>query len=291
MYTHGPGKTGKKYMIDPKKAFGAKDANICTVATYQAEWVAEMKKQGVRNHGAGKGYGHGDDYHLELPNSRIPKTDVECIACVDEYCRLVTLGGYKNNAKFEKNWAAEVKAPMAKYVKEKQKLEMAERIAELKKMRFSGKITGNGTFFSKVKDTKKATVVGKGTIVPPADIVKEAGKRIPIVLPVVGVAKKNTYTDVYFSGILHLVLVTFENLSQTFVKEANLDCSVLMKGLLSYGATATAKGKFDITLGSGLEPLGSATIDYSVDGIGSDDHKGQIVWDIKGLKSKMTKST
>ncbi|MEW9919421.1 hypothetical protein AB2B41_07395 [Marimonas sp. MJW-29] len=287
MYTHGPGKTGKKYMVDPKKAFGTKDEHICNVATFQKEWEAEMKKQDLRNHGGGKGYGHGDDYHLELPNSRIPKTDPECVACADEYCRLVVMEGYDNNTKFEKAWAAAIKAPMAKYLKEKEKLENAKRIEELKKMVFGGKVSASGKFFSKVKDSKKAAIAVKGSILPPPDIVKEAGRAMPLVLPLVGVPKVKTFTNVTFTGVVVLHFLRYEHLTQTFLKEVRFECVASLKGLLSYAATASASGSVNINLGKGPDPTGTVVIEYSVDGLGPDDHAGQIVFDIKGIKSKI----
>lgn len=291
MYTHGPGKSGKTYMTDPKKAFGDKDQHICNLAKFKSEWVAEMKKQDLRNHKTGTAYGDGDDYHLELPNSRIPKTDAECVICVDEYCRLVVLEGYKNNTKFEKTWASSVKAPMAKYLKKKAEADKDKRIEELKKMRFKGKLSASGKLFSNATKTMKATVKTSGSIMPAKEIQAEAGKlsRIPLIL--VATPKKGTYTDVFLTTTLNLALIKYEYLEQVFVKEVRLDGILSMKGLLSLGASASASVIIDVTLGDGTEPTGKATIEYSVDGLGPDDHKGKIVYDIKGFSSKISKMT
>lgn len=293
MWSTGPGKAGKKYYIDPKDAFGTDDKHICTFAKFQSEWADEMKKHDLRNFKGEKGYGDGDDYHLELPESRIPKDDPECKICVDEYCRLVVMEGYKNNTDFEKvaYWKNAIKAPMEKYLKQKEKEEQAARLAELKKMRFSGTLTAKTTFFSNAKKSVKKGLVAKGDMLPPKEIVAEAGKAVPIVFPVVGVPKKGTFTDVFVMGILQLTCVTYENLSQTFIKEAKLDCTLTMKGVLSYAATATASGAIDIKLGNGLDPEGTAEIEYSVDGLGPDDHSGKIVWAVKGLKTRVSSAT
>lgn len=291
MYTHGPGKSGKKYMVDPKKAFGDKDEHVCNLTKFKSEWVAEMKKQDLRNHKNGTGYGNGDDYHLELPNSRIPKTDPECVICVDEYCRLVVMEGYKNNTTFEKSWATSVKGPMAKYLKEKEKIENAARIEELKKMRFSGKLSASGKLFSNATKTTKASVKANGSIMPPKEIQAEAGKVSHIPLSLVATPPKGTYTDIYVMTTLNLALVKYENLEQAFLKEARVDGILSMKGLLSKVASASASVKLDVTLGNGKEPTGKATIDYSVDGLGPDDHTGQIIYDIKGWSSKASKMT
>ncbi|MEX0281551.1 MAG: hypothetical protein AB3N13_10245 [Arenibacterium sp.] len=291
MHSTGPGKEGKKYYINPKDAFGTEDKHICTFATYKSEWEAEMKVQKLRNHGGGTGYGTGDDYHLELPASKIPRSDPACKECVDEYCRLVVLEGYKTNTKFEGKWKSEIKAPMKKYLKEKEKIENEKRIKELKAMRFSGTMKGSAKLFNKATKSGKAPCVVKGTIQPPKEILKEAGTVKTIPLPVAAVPKKGTFTDLHIMSILLIRFQTYENLSQVFIKDARLDCSLVMKGLLSYGATATATCQIDIALKeSSLEPTGKAVVDYSFDGLGPDDHTGQIVYDIKGLKTKVSKA-
>ncbi|WIY27318.1 hypothetical protein [Parasedimentitalea psychrophila] len=291
MYTHGPGKSGKKYMVDPKKAFGSKEEHICNLAKFKSEWVAEMKKQDLRNHGTGTGYGDGDDYHLELPDSRIPRADTECVACVDEYCRLVVMEGYKNNTKFEKSWAGSVKAPMAKYLKEKATADKAKRIEELKKMRFKGKLSASGKLFSNATKTTKASVKTSGAIMPPKEIQAEAGKMSHIPLVLIATPKKGTFTDVFLATSLSLALVKYQNLEQVFVKEVRLDGILSMKGLLSRAAAASASVKIDVTLADGTDPTGKATVEYSVDGLGPDDHKGKIIFDIKGSSSKILQMT
>ncbi|NRB20757.1 MAG: hypothetical protein HRU33_25310 [Rhodobacteraceae bacterium] len=291
MYTHGPGKSGRKYMIDPKKAFGGKEEHICNLAKFKSEWVAEMKKQDLRNFRTGTGYGDGDDYHLELPAPRIPRTDAECVTCVDEYCRLVVLEGYKNNTKFEKSWAGSVKVPMAKYRKEKETADKARRLEELKKMRFKGKLSASGKLFSNATKTTKSSVKTSGSIMPPKEIQAEAGKISHIPLVLIATPKKGTFTDVFLATSLSLALIKYQNLEQVFVKEVRVDSILSMKGLLSRAAAASASVKIEVTLGAGTDPTGKATVEYSVDGLGPDDHKGKIIYDIKGSSSKILQMT
>ena len=292
MYRSGPGKNGKKYVKDPVDVCGTDDEHICSFTKFKSEWAAEMKTHDLRNYKTGKGYGDGDDYHLELPDSRIPKTDPECLACVDEYCRLVIMEGNKHNSDFEKNWASAIKAPMAKYKKEKEQIENAERLAELKAMQFAGKLAASGKLFSKATKTGKANLKTKGEIMPTADIIKEAGTRVPFPVIVPAIPKKGTFTDIYIFAHLMVWLVDFDNLSQTFVKEVSLDLAVTFKGVMSMMADFSADAKIDVALAkSGLVPTGNVTINYSVDGLGPDDHKGQIVYAINGKKTKVMKLT
>jgi hypothetical protein len=82
---------------DAKNAFG-KDFPKFTKA-----WGELMKKHVLKNFDkGGDGWaGDPDPYHLELPDSRIKKTDERAKECVKEYLRLTREKGLKKNSKFE----------------------------------------------------------------------------------------------------------------------------------------------------------------------------------------------
>jgi hypothetical protein len=83
---------------DPKKAMG-EDFEV-----FKKKWGEAMSKLGLKNYKGGDGWGDGDPFHFELPDSKLPKTDERVDACIAEYVRLTRKGGYKINAKFESDY-------------------------------------------------------------------------------------------------------------------------------------------------------------------------------------------
>jgi len=88
-------KVDGKVSWDPKKVFGQ------DFAEFKKEWAAAMKNYGLKNYKGQDGWGHGDEFHLELPNAKIAKTDERVKACLQEYIRLTHEGGKPKNTKFE----------------------------------------------------------------------------------------------------------------------------------------------------------------------------------------------
>ena len=107
----------KSYQSKPRTCFGTEEMHVWTFEQFKTEWGAEMKKQGFKNYKGKDGYGDGDAYHLELPDSRPKRSDKEVIACMTEYATQTRVKGKKKNDKFEKSWAKDLK----KYLEEAEK--------------------------------------------------------------------------------------------------------------------------------------------------------------------------
>ncbi len=95
--------------FDPKKAMGT------DFEAFKKDWATVMKKHGLKNYKGADGWGDGDEFHLELSDSKIAKTDERVKACFDEYARLSRKEGKGTNDKFEKEYASELKAYLEKY--------------------------------------------------------------------------------------------------------------------------------------------------------------------------------
>ena len=92
-----------KVSWDAKKVFGT------NFAEFKKEWAANMRKHGLKNYKGQDGWGDGDEFHLELPDARVPQTDERAKACLQEYVRLTRDAGKQKNSKFEENYKALLK--------------------------------------------------------------------------------------------------------------------------------------------------------------------------------------
>ncbi|MCH2164981.1 MAG: hypothetical protein MK098_10065 [Marinovum sp.] len=99
----------KSYQSKPRECFGSEEKYVWTFEQFKSEWGSEMKKQGFKNYKGKDGYGDGDAYHLELPDSRPKRSDKEVIACMVEYATQTRVNGYKKNEKFEKSWSKDLR--------------------------------------------------------------------------------------------------------------------------------------------------------------------------------------
>ncbi len=96
-------KVDGKASFEPKKVFGD------SFGDFKKAWGDAMKKNGLKNDKGGDGWAEGDEFHLELPDARLPKTEERVQACLAEYVRLTHEAGKSPNAKFEKEYAALLK--------------------------------------------------------------------------------------------------------------------------------------------------------------------------------------
>ena len=100
-----------KVRWDPATVFGK------SFDDFKKAWGDAMGRHGLKNYRAGDGWSAGDEFHLELPDARIAKTDDRAKSCLTEYVRLTRSGGMHPNAKFEKTYAALLKPYIAAYDK------------------------------------------------------------------------------------------------------------------------------------------------------------------------------
>lgn len=108
-------KVDGKVAWDAKKAFGA------DFDAFKKKWGEVMKKYGLKNAAGGDGWPTWDEFHLELPNAKIARSDERACACLDEYARLTRKDGKKQNAGFEKDYEKLLKPYIDKYAKKDEK--------------------------------------------------------------------------------------------------------------------------------------------------------------------------
>lgn len=107
--------------VDGKVAWEAKKAFGEDFEAFKKKWGEVMKKYGLKNAAGGDGWPTWDEFHLELPNAKVARTDERACACLDEYARLTRKEGKKQNADFEKTYAKLLKTFVEKYEKKDDK--------------------------------------------------------------------------------------------------------------------------------------------------------------------------
>jgi hypothetical protein len=103
--------------VDGKVSWEAKTAFGEDFDTFKKKWGEVMKKHGLKNAGGGDGWPTWDEFHLELPDSKVSRSDERARACVEEYARLTREAGKTQNADFEKNYSTLLKPYLGKYEK------------------------------------------------------------------------------------------------------------------------------------------------------------------------------
>lgn len=63
-----------------------------------------MRKHGLKNFKGGDGWAPGDEFHLELSDSKMSKADERVGTCLDEYARLTRKEGKSKNATFDNDY-------------------------------------------------------------------------------------------------------------------------------------------------------------------------------------------
>jgi len=101
--------------VDGEVSWDAKAAFGEDFAAFKKTWGETMQKHGLKNHKAGEGWSPGDEFHLELPDSKLQKSDERATACLDEYARLTRKEGQSKNAKFEEDYTDLLKPYFEKY--------------------------------------------------------------------------------------------------------------------------------------------------------------------------------
>jgi hypothetical protein len=107
-------KADGKLVWEPKKIMGAE------YEAFKKSWGTVMKTRGLKNAKGADGWYDGDAFHLEMPDSKIAKTDERVEACLCEYVKLTRDAG-KTNDKFEKDYAKLLKPHIEKYEKANKK--------------------------------------------------------------------------------------------------------------------------------------------------------------------------
>jgi hypothetical protein len=102
---------------DGKVSWDAKKTLGDDFEAFKKKWGDAMKSHGLKNYTGADGWGPGDEFHLELSDSKMAKTDERVVACLDEYARLSRQENKGKNEKFEKDYAKLLAPYLAKYEK------------------------------------------------------------------------------------------------------------------------------------------------------------------------------
>lgn len=104
--------------VDGVASWKANEAFGDDFAAFKVKWGEVMKKHGLKNYKGGDGWAPGDEFHLELPDSKMSHTDERAGACLDEYARLTREEGKSKNLTFEKDYKEILKQYIEKYESE-----------------------------------------------------------------------------------------------------------------------------------------------------------------------------
>jgi hypothetical protein len=104
---------------DGKVTWKPKDTMGEDFDAFKKKWADAMKSHGLKNYKGADGWGDGDEFHLELSDAKMAKTDERVVACLDEYARLSRQEGKGKNEKFESKYAKLLAPYLKKYEKKK----------------------------------------------------------------------------------------------------------------------------------------------------------------------------
>jgi hypothetical protein len=97
---------GKRSWQDLEDAFGD---DVCgpgtNFDTFKKKWVEVRRNFGLKDAGGGDTWFDSDPFHVELPDSKVSRTDERAKACLQEYARLTREKGQRKNPGFEKTYA------------------------------------------------------------------------------------------------------------------------------------------------------------------------------------------
>lgn len=294
------GAAGKK----PKKswavseAFGNKDHHFVTLSDLKTKWASLMKTHGLKNHNGKDGWGEGDAFHFELPDSKVPRGDKRVQACLAHYAKLTRIDGKSRNTSFETgSWKSVLKPHLEKAEKKKAEEERKQRQDELKKMRFDGQIKGKETLMNGVNSSKTVSGANWGKIDVPSPIDSGGAKTRKVsgggarqwdslarsIFEKLGLLETKGFDVKLVCGVSY-TLITYQNLSQNFVADVTPTCGVVY----NTPAAKAMKMKVDVSGQVGLtksqtEPAGTLVFKYVLTSP-IDTEKGQITLTIKGAK-------
>lgn len=296
-----PGKKAKTSW-DVAAAFGSKDEHFVTLSDLKTKWAALMKTHGLKNYKGKDGWGDGDAFHFELPDSKVPVSDKRVQACLAHYAKITRIDGKSTNSSFESShW----KKPLAPHLKkaeaEKKRLEEAERIAELKKMRFDGSSSGTVKLLNKANKTTSVSGAAFPDIDVPSPIDSGGSKAKSVqtgsalvwdslardIFEALGLAESSGF-DVKVSCGVSYDLVTYDNLTQSFMRNLTPKCVLVYNTPVARAMKMTVTAKADVALTqSTMAPKGTLVFDVVLTSP-LDTEKGTITVTIDGAKAKAT---
>lgn len=97
-------KVGKTSYYGLSEATELKDCQ----SDFKKAFGAALKSAGLKNYKGGDGFASGDEFHVELPETKLAANDKRVLACFDEYAKLTRKDGKAENKKFEKDYDKEI---------------------------------------------------------------------------------------------------------------------------------------------------------------------------------------
>ncbi len=273
-------------------AFGTGEKQFVTASAFWKYFGTLFAKHGVVN-ASGKPEVHSKDkFHIELPESKVPRSDKKVKTCIECYAKKVYLEQEKYpkgpNTKFENAYkCAELTAAIKKYKDQRKKIDEERDREALKALRFDGTIAGSGTAFKDAAQGVSHTWSAKQTIEPPSPIRSGKGTSKPVSHNLTTRAKSTVGGTITVA--LSYTHWTFENLSQGFITDVTLAVTANLNKAQGLINTLSADYKVKIGLAkSKLQPQGVVNVEYFVDGFGSYDHSGLVTFAIDGKTVKTT---
>jgi hypothetical protein len=86
---------------------------------FKKKWADALKSNGLVNAEGKIGWYPKDAFHVEIPDSKVSKTDERADACMVEYVRLTREKGKPQNEKFEAKYGPELAPYLKKYESKK----------------------------------------------------------------------------------------------------------------------------------------------------------------------------
>jgi hypothetical protein len=105
--------------VDGKLDFNVAEALGEDFDAFKKKWGEVMQRYKLKNKDGKDGWPEGTDkFHLELPGSKISRSDERALSCLDEYARLTREEGKNKNARFERDYVNLLKPYIKKYEKD-----------------------------------------------------------------------------------------------------------------------------------------------------------------------------
>lgn len=272
-----PGKKPKTSW-DLKGAFGSEEKHFVTLADLKTKWAKLMTKHDLKNYKGKDGWGAGDEFHFELDDSKVPRSDKRVQACLLHYATITRLEGKPKNKSFESgSWKTALKPHLDKVQAELDKRAAEKKREELKALRVQGAIKGSAKLLNGANKSGSSIESKWPEISPPKDV--DAGKAKVkkvtggsalvwdslgrSVFEKLGLAETKGF-DVQIKVGVSYEYVEYANLSQTFIRNLVLTGSVIYNTPIARWLSSTVVATSNISLTtSSLIPTGA--IDFDVD--------------------------
>lgn len=298
LFYGGPGKKAG-LVWGASKAFGAKEHNIVALNEFTTKWVSLMKSNTLVNAEGKAAWCSWDQPHIELPESKVPRGDPKVAKCLEEYAKITRIEGGKINSGFETGTWKSALAPYLKAAEAvKAKEEAAKKAEELKKLKFTGAISGSQKILQNANKSGSAKGKPFGAIEP--DTKEETGKVSTTtkssgtalvwdslarsIFEKLGLSESKGF-DIKISCGISYTQVTHEHLSQSFITDLVPTCALIFNTPAAFAMKMNVAATSDVQLrASDKAPSGTVVFDILLK-TPVDTEKGTITVTLKDGKA------